>query len=317
MRFGRYECIGELASGGMGTVYLARAVGEGGFERLVALKVMHPHLAKDEQFRNMFLDEARLAAGVHHPNVVSTFDVQRDENSIFLVMEYVEGPSLHTLRKDFTAQKKSLPLSAVLRILIDALAGLQAAHELCDEHGNPLGLVHRDVTPQNILVGKDGIARITDFGVARASSRLVTTQTGQIKGKIPYMAPEQLASDDIDARTDVYALGVTLWETLAGQRLFQAHNHAALITKVAGGATQCPSQINGDVPPAFDHVCMRALSLSPDDRPASAMDFAAELEAAARQANVAIASQKEVARFVAEHHDLWPTAVDFADFIEL
>jgi serine/threonine protein kinase len=310
MRFGRYECIGELASGGMGTVYLGRAVGEGGFERLVALKVMHPHLAKDEKFRHMFLDEARLAAGVHHPNVVATIDVQRVDDAIFLVMDYVEGPTLHALRRHHSAQAQTIPLSPMLRIMIDALHGLQAAHELCDEHGNPLDLVHRDVTPQNILVGKEGSALITDFGVARAASRLVTTQTGQIKGKIPYMAPEQLAAGALDARTDIYAVGATLWEMLTGRRLFKADNHAALITKVVKGPTERPSDLNPQVPEPIDSLCMRALSMSADDRPATALDFAEQLEEAAAEAGIAVASKKELAQFVAEHKQLWQTPIE-------
>lgn len=310
MRFGRYECIGELASGGMGTVYLGRAVGAGGFERLVALKVMHPHLAKESKFRNMFLDEARLAAGVHHPNVVSTIDVQQAEDALFLVMDYVEGPTLHALRRHHSEKAQTIPLAPMLRIMIDALHGLQAAHELCDEHGEPLNLVHRDVTPQNILVGKEGIALITDFGVARASSRLVTTQTGQIKGKIPYMAPEQLAAGTLDGRTDLYAVGATLWEMLTGRRLFKADNHAALIARVVKGATERPSALNPNVPESIDSLCMRALSLSPADRPPNALAFADLLEEAATSAGIAVASKKELAQFVAEHKQLWQTPIE-------
>ncbi|MFP6686862.1 MAG: serine/threonine-protein kinase, partial [Polyangiaceae bacterium] len=272
--------------------------------------VMHPHLAKDEKFRHMFLDEARLAAGVHHPNVVATIDVQRVDGAIFLVMDYVEGPTLHALRRHHSAQSQTIPLSPLLRIMIDALHGLQAAHELCDEHGNPLDLVHRDVTPQNILVGKEGSALITDFGVARAASRLVTTQTGQIKGKIPYMAPEQLAAGALDARTDIYAVGATLWEMLTGRRLFKADNHAALITKVVKGPTERPSDLNPQVPEPIDSLCMRALSMSADDRPATALDFAEQLEEAAAEAGIAVASKKELARFVAEHKQLWQTPTE-------
>ena len=227
MRFGRYETLRRIASGGMASVYLGRAVGPAGFERLVAIKVMHEHILGDPEFSGMFLDEARLAAKIRHPNVVPTLDVALDGR--FLVMEFVEGASLRdVLKQRIDEEKGPLAVSTSLRIILDTLAGLQAAHELHDRDGTPLRLVHRDISPHNILVGVDGIARITDFGIALAEARLTSTKSGQLKGKLPYMAPEQLEADDVDRRVDVYATGCVLWEMLAGQRLFAAKSEGAL-----------------------------------------------------------------------------------------
>jgi serine/threonine-protein kinase len=259
---GRYETLKAIASGGMATVHLGRAVGVGGFERLVAIKVMHPHIAGESEFVDMFLDEARLAARIRHPNVVATIDVQADDG-LFIVMEYVDGPSLRALRR---AWRRALPPPIALRILIDALGGLHAAHELCGDDGAPLNLVHRDVSPANILIGADGVVRITDFGVARAETRLSSTRGGQLKGKVPYMPPEQLMGEPIDRRCDVYGSGAVLWEQLAGRRLFRAESEGALLQKILAGPEYTPQQVNADVPAALDAVCMRALARSPDDR---------------------------------------------------
>jgi serine/threonine protein kinase len=182
LRFGRYETIQPIASGGMATVYLGRAVGAGGFERRVAIKVMHAHVAEDPEFKAMFLDEARLAARIHHPNVVSTLDVQEDAEGMFLVMEFVEGASLRDIIRALKKKKQRMPVGNAVRIIVDALSGLHAAHELRGKDGNLLQLVHRDVSPHNILVGADGITRITDFGVARAESRLSSTRGGHLIG---------------------------------------------------------------------------------------------------------------------------------------
>lgn len=298
IRFGRYETIRTIASGGMATVYLGRAVGEGGFERLVAVKVMHPHIAADSEFQAMFLDEARLAARIRHPNVVPVIDVQKAPDGMFLVMEYVDGRGLHQLRRFFRKQGARLPLDIVLRIFVDVLTGLDAAHELCGNDGEPLNLVHRDVSPQNILVGKDGVARITDFGVARAEARISSTRGSQLKGKIAYMSPEQVRSDKLDCRADVYAAGCALWEALAGKRLFRSDSEAGVIHMILQGAPHGPRTINPEVPVEIDRVCMRAICVEPRFRPGTAADLADELEAAARVAGVTIATHRKVATFI-------------------
>jgi eukaryotic-like serine/threonine-protein kinase len=182
-RVDRYELMGEIASGGMATVYLARLTGMGGFQRFVAMKRLHPHLASEKEFVEMFLDEARIAARIHHPNVVPILEVGASPVGYYLVMEYIEGDTLARLLARAASTGKKLPVSIALRVGIDMLSGLHAAHELHDDQNQPVNLVHRDVSPQNVLVGQDGIARITDFGVARAASRLTATRVGQLKGK--------------------------------------------------------------------------------------------------------------------------------------
>lgn len=297
-RFGRYETLRTIASGGMATVYLGRAVAEGGFERLVAIKVMHEHIAKDPDFRSMFLDEARLAARIRHPNVVGTLDVSKTDEGMFLVMDFVDGPSLHNLRREFRRRKETLPISVTLRIFIDALTGLHAAHELEGPDGQPLQLVHRDVSPQNILVGKDGVTRITDFGVARAEARITSTRGGQLKGKLAYMPAEQVRNLKIDRRVDVYAAAVALWEALTSKRLFRADNEAGLIHMILEGAQHGPSVYNDEVPEAVERVCSKALSVERDDRYSTAAEFADALEDAAQEAAVPIATARKVARFI-------------------
>ena len=221
-RLGRYEILTQLASGGMASVYIARAQGVAGFERLVAVKVLHPHLAYEQEFISMFLDEARLAARIRHMNVVPTLDISDSPgDGYFLVMEYIEGNHLGALLGRAAKNGERLPRPFVCRVLVDTLQGLAAAHRLSDEHGTPLKLVHRDVSPHNILVGTDGIARLTDFGVAKADVRMASTRAGQFKGKLSYMAPEQASSNETDQRSDLFSVGIILWESLTGRRLFK------------------------------------------------------------------------------------------------
>jgi serine/threonine-protein kinase len=300
LRGGRYEIIRTIASGGMAVVHLGRALGVGGFERLVAVKVMHPHVASEPECVDMFLDEARLAARIRHPNVVGTIDVSEDELGVFLVMEYVEGPSFHAVLRELKKKKAERPLEVMLRIFIDALHGLHAAHELNDADGSPLNLVHRDVSPQNILIGVDGIARITDFGVARAETRLSTTQSGQIKGKFAFMAPEQVRMLPVDRRADVYAAGVLLWEILTGKKLVEADNELAIITQILTQKWQLPHEVNEAVPRPLSDACMRAMMASPDARYPTTAAFAEALEGAAKEAGIAIATARQVSTFIRE-----------------
>lgn len=284
----------------MATVYLGRVLGAGGFQRLVAVKKMHPHIASDPEFVVMFLDEARLAAGIRHPNVVATLDIEQGSDGLFLVMEYVEGHSAHVLEKVMRHFGQRMPTPVLLRIVLDALAGLHAAHGLRGADGRPIGLVHRDVSPQNILVGVDGVSRITDFGVARAEARISSTRGSQVKGKVPYMSPEQLRAEELDSRSDVYAMGVVLWELLAGRRLFKAPSDGALVAMVLTGVTQPPSAVMADVPSELDAVCMQALSPAVDDRFSNAAEFADALERAAELSGVSIATPRAVGRFVTQ-----------------
>jgi serine/threonine protein kinase len=303
-RLGRYELIGEIAAGGMATVHLARLPGVGGFQRFVAIKQLHPHLADEQEFVEMFLDEARLAAGIHHPNVVSILEVGESEFGYFLVMEYVEGDTLGRLLARAAGSATPVPYAVSIRVLLDALHGLHAAHDLLDPSGAPLQLVHRDVSPQNILVGIDGVARLTDFGVARASSRIANTRSDTLKGKLAYMSPEQAKSMPLDRRSDVFAMGVVLWECLTGRRLLKADSEAGTLARLL--MEPLPTLLDA-VPtahPALDAVCTRALSRDLDHRFQSALEMADALEAAAREAaratmsEVGIASPREVSTFV-------------------
>lgn len=295
----KYEMIRPIASGGMATVYLGRIIGRGGFQRLVAIKKMHPHLAQNVDFVSMFLDEARLAASIHHPNVVGTLDIDESSDGLGLVMEFIEGTSLFKLYAAARKTDTRVPLPIVLRIMLDSLAGLQAAHDLVNADGFMLNLVHRDISPQNILVGLDGISRITDFGVARAEERLIETSDGSMKGKLAYMCPEQLRGEALDRRADVYAAGVCFWELLAGRRLFSAESGAATVSKVLKGATEAPSVYTPGIPSAIDVVVMTSL-LAGNARYPSANAFAEAIEQAAQQSGVPIASARQVGEHVRE-----------------
>lgn len=300
LRIGRYEIVRAIASGGMATVHLARTLGEAGFERLVAIKLMHPHIASDPLFVGMFFDEAKLAARIRHPNVVATHDVQKSPAGVFLVMDYIDGPSLQAIISGLTEHRRHVPVDIALRIIIDALSGLHAAHELTGDDGKPLNLVHRDVSPDNILVGYDGLARITDFGVARAESRISTTKGALLKGKLCFMAPERFLQGHADRRSDVYAAGVTLWEIFCGKRLFDADDTGMLITKIVVGATVNPRTHRPDLPEAIEAVVMRAIHRDPNARYPNAAAMADALEDAAKAADTSVASPRRVASFLAE-----------------
>ena len=294
----RYELIAELASGGMATVYLARLAGIAGFQRLVAIKHLHPHLEHDQQFVQMFLDEARLAAGIHHPHVVPILEVGASASGHYLVMEYVEGDTLaRLLARAISSPDGAFPMSVAVRVMIHTLEGLHAAHELTDDFGRPLDLVHRDVSPQNILVGVDGVARITDFGVARALSRLTSTQAGQLKGKLAYMAPEQARGTSLDRRTDVFAAGIVLWEALCMRRLFRGETDAETLNRVLYEPIPEAVAYNPSVPEGVNAVIRRALAREPGQRFATCLDFAEALESEATKAGT-IASVRDVATFV-------------------
>lgn len=296
----RYELIAEIASGGMATVYLARLTGVGGFQRFFAIKRLHPHLAGEKEFVEMFLDEARLAAGIHHPNVVPILEVGASPNGYYLVMEYIEGETLARLLARAAARSSRLPAPVAVRSGLDMLHGLHAAHELRDDTGQLIGLVHRDVSPQNVLVGSDGITRITDFGVARAASRLTATRVGQLKGKLAYMAPEQAAGvEDLDRRADVFACGIVLWESLAQKRLFKAENEAATLSRVMNEPIPSLLQVAPHLPQGIGRVVMKALEREPKRRFSSCAEFADALEAAAQPAGC-LAAPRDMQAYMQE-----------------
>lgn len=300
LRAGRYELLDTIASGGMATVYLGRAVGAGGFERLVAIKTMHPHLSNEPDFVAMFLDEARLAARIRHPNVVGTIDIQQDEIGLLLVMEYVEGPSVSQMLRALNKQKKSLPLDIAARIMLDVLAGLHAAHELCGSNGEPLNVVHRDVSPQNVLVGVDGISRIMDFGVARAESRISSTKGGDAKGKVAYMAPEQAMQKELDRRVDVYAAGLVFWELLTGRRMLRGDNDMIIMNQIFHGDHVPPHEVVPSVPPEISEIVLKAISRERDDRYPTTAAFAEAIDRVLPTVNITAASPRTLGAFVRE-----------------
>lgn len=274
----RYELLIELAAGGMGSVYVGRQRGAGGFERVVAIKRMHPHLVRDADFALAFHEEARIASMIHHPNVVNVVDVYEDAGEHLIVMEYIEGTSVNGLLMGARREKLRIPRAVAVRVAIDALHGLHAAHEQRNIDGAPLMIVHRDVSPQNILVGVDGSVRLTDFGIARAVERSVHTSTGQLKGKLRYMSPEQALGQPIDRRADVFALGIVLWEMLSGDRFYQGDSELDVLRSVAEGRIAPLRQYDPAFPAVLEQIVGYALAPNMDHRFATAQDFAVALE---------------------------------------
>ncbi len=276
---GRYHLRHKLAEGGMATVYLAQIHGEHGFSRWVAVKVVHPEQSHDQSFATMLADEARLIARIHHPNVCSVMDFGMDAGQLYLVMEYLHGETLSAAAKRAQADGRTLPAWIAARALADAARGLDAAHELTDEVGNSLELVHRDVSQGNVLVSYDGPAKVIDFGVVRARGRETKTAIGTVKGKITHMAPEQLRGEEVDRRADVWSLGVTLWETTLGRKLFRGDSPAETMIAVARGPIPKPSEVYPNYPPALEKIVMKALTRDVDKRTPTARAFAHQLEA--------------------------------------
>lgn len=295
-RIGPYELVGMLARGGMGTVYLCRKNGLAGFERLSALKLMHAHLTDETGFLTMFLDEARIAARIHHANVVSVLDLDVSPRGHYVVMEYVEGATLAQLLSRTPNQRSARIL---VPVIVDLLAGLQAAHDLRDERGQLLELVHRDVSPSNVLIGVDGVARITDFGIAKARARITSTQPDVRKATLSYAAPEQLrATSSVDARTDVFATGVVLWNALTGLSLFRGATDAATVHNIMNRSIPAPSTVGLRPAPCFDEICLRALERDPARRFQSAAEMGEALRLAASRAGL-LGTPSEVGRMIA------------------
>ena len=271
---GRYLVSEAFAQGGMASLHLAVVDGAPG--RAFAMKKLHKHLASDDYFTKMLLDEAAIAARIRHRNVVGVFGAEVIEHQLVLVMEYVEGISLANLMRE--SLPKALPLRVAVSIMAGVLRGLHAAHECRDDNGQSLGVVHRDVSPQNVLVGVDGVARVLDFGIAKAARRLQTTRSGEVKGKLAYMSPEQLKGAEVDRRSDVWAASVVLWEALTASPLFHAESEGMTVGMVLEGARERPGQLVDGIPAALDAVVMRGLAVDRKDRFNTALDMALALE---------------------------------------
>ncbi|MBL8917385.1 MAG: serine/threonine protein kinase [Myxococcaceae bacterium] len=281
-RLGRYQLRYRIALGGMGGVYLAKAAGAGGADKVVAVKLLHEHLAADEAVVSMFLDEARIVSAINHVNVSTVFDFGQQDDLYFLVMEYLEGEPLDRVLKSMVAGTDRHPLHPwlIARVLADSAEGLHAAHELRNADGVPLDVVHRDVSPHNLFVTYDGVAKVVDFGIARARERSTATDAGQFKGKFEYAAPEQIRAKNVDRRADVWALGVCLWELLTCKRLFQREDPTATGRAVLADPIAPPSSVSDFVPPVFDQIAMKALDRDPTRRFQTTREFGRALREA-------------------------------------
>jgi serine/threonine-protein kinase len=282
---GRYEILGLLGTGGMAEVFLGRLVGPSGFLRPVVIKRTLPHLAREKTFVEMFLDEARIVARIRHPNVVQVQELCQDGDDLFLVMEYLEGESLAGLMRRLSMHKRLLSFDLCAYVISEVCTGVNAAHELTDEAGTPLHLVHRDVSPANIFVTYDGQVKILDFGIATAADRLSRTQAGQVKGKYPYMSPEQCRTEDLDRRSDIFSVGIVLFELSTCRRLFKRASEIQTVEAICKRDATRPSALVEGYPSDLEAVCMRALSRDREDRYPTAQEMRRELVRVSRELN--------------------------------
>lgn len=289
---GSYAVCDEIATGGMATVHLGRLLGPEGFSRVVAIKKLHPQFAKDPEFLTMFLDEARIVAPIRHPNVVQTLDILESDDGLVIVMDYVHGETLARLVRAAKAKSERVPLRIACSIMANVCLGLHAAHEVRSPTGAALEIVHRDISPQNIIISTDGAASVLDFGVAKAEGRLAHTREGEIKGKIAYMAPEQLRGE-VDRRTDIFACGIVLWELACGRRMFEGAGDADILTRLMTAQIDPPSKHVPDLPRPLVECIMKALHARPSERFGTAKELALAIESA-----IGIAAPSEVGEWV-------------------
>jgi eukaryotic-like serine/threonine-protein kinase len=325
----RYAICQPIGRGGMGVVHLGRRLGAMGFTRAVAIKQLHPRFARDPRFTSMLMDEARMAARIHHPNVAGTIDVLSDAGELYLVMEYIAGRSLAELLAASLGANVPVPLPVAVALLVGVLHGLDAAHDVLDDSGEPLGLVHRDVSPQNVLVGVDGIARVIDFGIAKAAGLDHGTQPGERKGKVPYMPPEVLRGEPVTRRSDLYSAGIVLWETVTGRRLFPV-DFATAYGQILAGVRQPPSSrripIGGRTLTTsemrqierIDGIVMRAVHPDPGRRYATAREMAHALETSLPLAGQSVVGRwvQQSARDALAERAAWIRAIELPQVVE-
>jgi eukaryotic-like serine/threonine-protein kinase len=275
---GPYRVVDEIGVGGMASVHLARMDGPGGFQKWVAIKRIHPHLVEDETFVNMFLDEARVAARISHPNVATVFELGKHQDTYWIAMEYLHGEPLREVMRHTEEVGQPMPPEIACRVIADAAEGLHAAHELLGRDGEKLGLVHRDVTPHNLFVTYDGSTKVVDFGIAKHSSRTANTRAGTLKGKLAYMAPEQVRGEQLDRRTDVFALGVVLWELTTGRRLFRMDSDMETLAKVQACVVPQPGRMVRGYPADLEAIVMKALARARIERQQTARELSRALQ---------------------------------------
>jgi serine/threonine protein kinase len=284
-RLGRYTLDRLLARGGMAELYLARIQGMEGFEKFVALKLVLPHLADDPSFLEMFLNEARLASRLDHPSIAQVLDLGQAEGEHFMAMEYVHGRNVRDILTEAEG-KVRIGLEAALWVVLAACRGLHYAHELTDDDGQPLGIVHRDVSPSNLLVRYDGEVKLVDFGIAKAANRSEQTRTGVLKGKSGYMSPEQCRGESLDRRSDIFGLGILLYELTTAQRCFYGDNEFAVLNKIVDGEFDRPSEVLFDYPASLENIVLRALDPRVENRFPTALAMQEAIEDFARHENL-------------------------------
>jgi serine/threonine-protein kinase len=295
-QIGRYEILGLLGTGGMAEVFLGRLNGPSGFERPVVIKRILPHLAREQQFVDMFLDEARIVAGIRHQNVVTVHELGTDGDELFLVMEYLEGESLAGLARRLSRQRKLLSFGLCAHVMAEVCAGLHAAHELTNVDGRTMNLVHRDVSPANIFVTYSGEVKILDFGIAVAADRVSKTEVGQVKGKYAYMSPEQCHGKDLDRRSDLFSLGTVLYELATCRRLFKRANDVATIQAICNDDAPSPAKLLPSYPASLERITMKALARKRADRYQTALEMRRELLHASNELNGGKIPEESLAR---------------------
>jgi serine/threonine protein kinase len=294
-----YELLHPIAIGGMAELYLARSTGAGGFEKQLVIKRILPEHARDPEFVEMFLNEARIAATLQHTNVVHVYDFGCEGGSYFLAMEFLDGLDVRRILQALHQQNRPIPLEIAVAVVMGVAAGLHYVHEKSDADGKPLALVHRDVSPQNIIVTRDGGVKLVDFGIAKATLRASETRAGALKGKLSYMSPEQCRLEPLDRRSDVFSLGIVLWELSVDRRLFRAKHDAAVVNAVSAVNVPRPSSFRHDYPPELERIVMKALAADREQRYRTAEAMLIELEAFAAERKLST-SPRAIATFMRE-----------------
>ncbi len=277
-RFGKYVLIDRIAVGGMAEIFLARQEGLEGFEKTIVIKRIRPHLSNQQSFVNMFLNEAKLAAQLNHPNIVQIYDLGRISDSYFIAMEYIFGRDMRRIIPKADGMGIPFPMVYALKIASSVCEGLYYAHQKTDMYGNALHIVHRDITPENIFVSFDGTVKILDFGIAKAANQIEQTRAGEIKGKLSYMSPEQCTGRALDHRSDIFSLGVVLYEWITGFKLFTGESEVAILKSITDGKIYPPSYFKADVPEAVEHILMKALDKDREKRYQTAWDMQYDLD---------------------------------------
>jgi serine/threonine-protein kinase len=298
--FGRYELLAQLARGGLAEIWLARQTGLAGFEKLVVVKRLYERLQKEQEFVDMFLDEARINSRLNHTNVLSVHELGEIDGRYFLTMEYIEGMPLGLLSQRAQTSLGDLPIAIIGGLLSQAAAGLHYAHEARSADGAPLNIVHRDVSPLNLLLSYEGVLKLADFGIAKADGRTTKTRSGVIKGTPTYMSPEQCTGEAVDRRSDVFGLGILFWELLTGKRLFRREYADQVYSAIVSGQVAAPSTHRPELPSALDAIALRALARRPADRFQTAEEFRRELEAVLQEEGLR-AEVVDVRNFLEEH----------------